>query len=451
MSVQHNFELPITTEKTLAEFIYYSFGVVIPNIKVCETHSTPWRAFCDSYFARYPVTVWKASRGFGGKSFLLALLGLVEGMTLKADVNILGGSGNQSRKVLSYTGAFLRSSSSPQGIIDSEIKTETRLANGSSIVALTASQKSVRGPHIPRLRLDEVDEMELAIMDAALGQTMSKPWVKAQTVMSSTHQYADGTMTEVLTRAAVKGWPLYEWCYRESMANGLGWLTKEEIDRKRNEVTQDMWDIEYELQEANPQSRAIVPEKVTLMFDKELGVYEGSLDQYIEAESPRPGATYVTGGDWAKERNDTVIITIRTDVRPRRVVAFLRTGRRPWPEMVQAYNDRMDRYPGAGGHDSTGVGSVVSDFLKHDVVSNEMSGKKRVERLSSYITAIENEEYVSPMIRTMFLQHSRASRDDLYGRGHLPDSISAMSSAHYACDFIGEVASPPQGLSSYRG
>ncbi len=451
MSIQHNFDLPITTEKTLAEYIYYSFGVQVPNVKCCEKHSTPWQAFCAAYFADSPVVVWKASRGFGGKSFLLALLGLVEGTTLKADVNILGGSGNQSRKVLSYTGAFLRSDSAPLGILDAEIKTETRLANGANIVALPASQKSVRGPHVPRLRLDEVDEMELAIMDAALGQTMSKPNIKAQTVLSSTHQYADGTMTEVLSRAIIKGWPIFEWCYRESMAKGLGWLPKEEIDRKRNEVTQDMWDIEYELQEANPQSRAIVPEKVEQMFNKDLGVYEGRLDEYIEAEPPRPGATYITGGDWAKERNDTVVVTVRTDVHPNRVVAYLRTGRRPWPEMVQKFDERLDRYPGGGGHDITGVGNVINDYLVHDAVENEMSGKKRTERLTSYVTAIENGDYVSPMIRTMYLQHSRASRDDFYGKGHLPDSVSAMATAHFAISFVGEISTQPKGLADYRG
>jgi hypothetical protein len=57
---------------------------------VCPGHSTPWRAFCDAYFARTPVQVWVASRGFGGKSFLLSLLGLVEALTLGADTNLLG-------------------------------------------------------------------------------------------------------------------------------------------------------------------------------------------------------------------------------------------------------------------------------------------------------------------------------------------------------------------------
>src|SRR4030042_802660 len=62
----------------LAAYIHDHFGVTLPNVQVCENHTTPWRAFADAYFARSPVTVWKASRGFGGKSFMLALLGLTE-------------------------------------------------------------------------------------------------------------------------------------------------------------------------------------------------------------------------------------------------------------------------------------------------------------------------------------------------------------------------------------
>jgi len=39
----------------------------------------------------------------------------------------------------------------------------------------------------------------------------------AQTVASSTHHNAVGTMTEILKRAAEKGWPVYKWCYRETL------------------------------------------------------------------------------------------------------------------------------------------------------------------------------------------------------------------------------------------
>ena len=72
MPTVHDFHLPITTEATLKEFVRVAFGVIIPDTQVCKHHTTPFRAFADAYFARHPVSVWFASRGFGGKSFLLS-------------------------------------------------------------------------------------------------------------------------------------------------------------------------------------------------------------------------------------------------------------------------------------------------------------------------------------------------------------------------------------------
>ena len=87
----------------------------------------------------------------------------------------------------------------------------------------------MRGPHPQRLRIDEVDEMLLAVLDAAHGQPMDRAGVQAQTVISSTHQHPDGTMTTVLQRAAARGWPVYQWCYRDTL-EPPGWLTQAQVD-----------------------------------------------------------------------------------------------------------------------------------------------------------------------------------------------------------------------------
>ena len=90
---------------------------------------------------------------------------------------------------------------------------------GNTITALTASQTSIRGAHPARLRLDEADEMRLPILEAAQGQTMDQGAVRAQTVIASTHQHPDGTMTTVLQRAAEQGWPVYQWCWQETQGH----------------------------------------------------------------------------------------------------------------------------------------------------------------------------------------------------------------------------------------
>jgi len=426
----HNFH-SIADEQNLKKFVQLAWGVKIPDVQVCENHTTPWRAFADAYFARDSVAVWKASRGFGGKSYLLALLGLTEAVTLKANVNILGGSGEQSENVHKYTQDFWNYEQAPKSLLVSDpSKRETKLVWGNYIKALQASQRSVRGPHPQRLRLDEIDEMALDIFDAAMGQTMATDDIAAQTVASSTHQNANGTMTEVLQRATEKGWPIMEWCHRETVQ---GWLMHSEVERKRSEVTATMWNTEYDLQEPSPGARAILPSAVATMFKQELGTFEGYNREYIEIEPPQEGATYSHGADWARKVDWTVIITIRRDTNPMRIVAFERTGRMPWPLMISRLDERVRRYGGYGNHDGTGVGDVVDAYSFAGLDPFIMVGRARSDLLTEYIAAIERQEIESPFIKFMHGEHKYASNEDVYGSrqgSHLPDTIAAGALAY---------------------
>lgn len=417
----------IQDEATLKDYLKEMCGVVIPDTQVCPNHSTPWRAFCDSYFALHPVVVWKASRGFGGKSFLMSLLGKTEAETIRADVNILGGSGEQSRRVLEHMRRFWDYVNAPRELLVGNVAREMRFVSGNMVTALMASQASVRGPHPQRLRVDEADEVKLAILNSAFGQTMSKPGIPAQTTISSTHQYADGTMTEMLRRAAKEGWPIHEWCWRETSAAD-GWLSQEEIVRKRSEVPESMWLTEYDLQEPAAGSRAILPNAVEAMFDRSLGEFDGEPNEYIEIEPPHPNGVYGTGADWARAQDWTIIPTIRFDVNPAKCVAWERTGRIEWPVMVAKFESRLHRYKGKSAHDATGIGDVIRSYLTNastrDVV---MVGRDRAELLTRYISACEHNEIVYPFIRFAYSEHKYASVEDVFGGGqshHLPDSIA---------------------------
>jgi hypothetical protein len=434
------------TDEELREAVLRLWGVRIPDVKVCEKCTTPWRAFSDAFFARSPVTVWKAARGFGGKSFLLALLGLTEAVLLKADVAVLGGSGEQAKRVHEYMGQWWALDSAPHGVLASEPSAmQTRLASGNTIRALMASSRSVRGPHEPRLRIDEVDELDVLILNAALGQPMSRNGVEAQTVLSSTHQYADGTMTEVLTRASANGWPVYRWCYRETM-EPHGWLPASEVERKRNEVPEAMWRCEYELDEPNPETRAIDSASVAAMFRRELGHFRGVLGEYVEIEEPvkavykdgelvTPAGHYGTGADWAKKQDWTVIITYRFDVKPARLVAYERMQRMPWPVMIARFDARCARFPGSAAHDGTGIGDVVDGVMGSAAEAFMMVGRARADLLSEYVAAVERGEFIAPHIDAMEASHRLASVDDLYGSGHPPDDIVAGALAYRAGSF----------------
>lgn len=426
-------EVPPSDVAELAEAIYRYTGIRLAAQAVCPGHTAPLKAFADAFFGRHRVIVWKASRGLGGKTTMLALLGHMETVLLGAEVTILGGSGQQSQRVHEAQDKFWRHPGAPLDKLVSEpTKYETRLTNGGRTVALMASTRSARGPHPQRLRLDEVDEIKLEILDASLGQTLSNRGIAANTVMSSTHQYADGTMTEVLRRAADRGWPVYEWCYRENHVSNGGWADDEQIEGKRSEVTAAMWAAEYELGEPSPGSRAIQPESVEAMFRAELGIFGGRPGEAIEIEAPVDGATYASGADWAKDQDWSIIWTFRTDVRPMRLVAYQRDGRKPWPLMVRILDDRLVRFPGLAAHDATGLGDVVDDLLTEDADGLKLSGRTRSDLLSEYIKAIEAGEVVAPRVDHAYAEHKYATLNDLYGSGHLPDSICAGALALYA-------------------
>jgi hypothetical protein len=411
-------------DQELKTFLFQTFGVRVPDTQVCPEHSTPFRAFADAYFARYGVAVWKASRGLGGKSYLLALLGHCEANVLAADVTILGGSGEQALRVIEYL----------QKLSGAEENTarRTMYASGGRVTALMASSKSARGPHPQRMRLDEVDEMELQILDAAMGQPMATQTIAKQTVMSSTHHYPDATFTEVLKRAEEKGWPVYEWCYKETSVELDGWLTDAEIESKRGEVTDAMWKAEYDLQEPSPEGRAILPEKVDLCFRKELGRFEGKAGEPIEIEGPQEGAKYAHGCDWAKSKDWTVIDTWRIDCRPMRRVAWIRLGRMAWPVMIRKFNERVEKYGGKACHDSTGIGGVVDDYQTVGAEAVVLTGQVRADVFTDYIAAIENGSIVSPAIRYCEGEHRYCTNDDLRGSGHPPDSFVAGAMAYRA-------------------
>lgn len=411
------------------------FQIKLPNVAVCQGHVTPWVAFHDAFFARVPVSVWKASRGFGGKSFTLALLALAEGIFLRADVTVLGGSGEQSKRVLESTSKLWEVDTAPRQVLAGNPGSEVqRLIWGNKIKALQASQSSVRGPHPQRMRCDEVDEMRVPILRSALGQPMSKGWVLSQVVLSSTHQYPNGTMTWALKEAAAKGWQVCEWCLHETM-EPHGWLSLAEVERKKAVMTTADWETEVELQEPSAVGRAFDQDKVREAFRAD-----------ITLEEPVDGALYSTGADWAKKVNHTVPVTIRYDVTPARVVAIQRTQKRPWPDMVKDFDSQAERYPGNAIHDNTGIGGVIHDLITVDAEPFNMVGRQRAELLSEYIAAIEKGDLIWPQdptndaLAAAKSEHVYATREDIYkgtkdgsGSAHLPDTISAAALAWRGC------------------
>lgn len=444
------------TDDELHAWVLAHLGINLPRLAVCEDHCAPFDAFADAYFARVPMSVWLASRGFGGKSFMLAALALTQAATLGVENIVLGGSAEQSENVVKYTDAMVGGEGFPAGLFANPTtgprrsrahseagltKARIRLSNGGSVLALAASTKATRGPHPVRLLCDEVDEMPLRILDAAMGQPMDKNGIESHTVLSSTHHYPDATFTEVLKRAEAQGWSVRRWCYRESL-QPHGWLSPSMVAKKRAVVTSAMWDAEYDLQEPSVEGRAIDTDAVEAAFDPALGTYAGDNGELIVLEDPDPAADYVTGTDWGRKRDWTIIGTYRVlsrDPIRLRLVAWQRMGRGPWPWMIGQHNARVATYGGIALHDRTGLGDVVEGYMETEAADLAggviLAGQIRHSIFSSYVVAIEAGRIEAPRIEFAYKEHRYATVDDLYRAGekfHPPDSFVSGALAHYA-------------------
>lgn len=431
------------TDEELYWLVKALWGHTIPRHKVCADHDAPFDAFATAYFNRAPQILIRGSRGLAGKSRLVSLLGLTYAAVHGADVNILGGSLNQSNNIHETIRDALEHKNAPRYLVQDESMTLIRLRNGARIRPLTASQKTVRGPHPPTLLLDEIDEMDPEILESAKGQPMPQRnreggLIPAQTVMSSTLQYADGTMMKEMKRFEEENLPIFNWCHLETSNPVDGWLDPDFIVQKKREVSAERWRVEYELGEPSIGNRAFDSEAVEATFslpaDEETMVkYKTGKDyEEYQFETYTETGEYVIAADWAKAQDFTVISVLDVTHMPARVVYWVKMRRRPYPVMIKIFNDLMQKFHAEAIHDATGLGGVVADYLDVRARGFLMTGEKRDNMLSEYINAIENGKVRAPRVMSFYKAHLYCSVEDIYSRAkefHLPDEVCSMALA----------------------
>jgi hypothetical protein len=417
------------------------WGHTIPRHKVCEEHQAPFDAFAASYFAEEPQILIHGSRGLSGKSRLMSLLGLTKAVVLGSDVNIVGGSLSQSINIHETMRDAWDSTHAPRYMVVSEGQQKVLLTNKAKIRPLTASQKTVRGPHPPNLLLDEIDEMDQAIFDAAKGQPMpQKNWlgqvIPAHTAMASTWQYPDKTFAAEYQRFKEEDLPIYTWCYKDTSNEIDGWLDPDFIEQKRREIPKEMWRVEYDLGEPSIGNRAFDTDAVERMFAANAGVEPRKINREYQEwvfEQYQTAEEYVIAADWAKEQDWTVITVWKCTKLPMQLVYYIQMKRRPYPVMIEAYNKLFRHYHAEGIHDATGLGNVVTDYLDDRVQGFQMRGEKRANMLTEYVSAVERDRVRAPKeVNKAYLAHKYCSVEDMYSSAkefHLPDEVCSSALA----------------------
>lgn len=437
---------PPITKTELWWVVKVLWGVSIPKLKVCCDHVSPFDAFAEAYFGNENNWVlWYGSRGTG-KSYMLAILALTKAVTLDVNIVLLGGSMAQSANVHEHVESLLLYRNAPTYAIARRIKTELLFKAGNWVRPIPASQTTVRGPHPHVTLLDEIDEMDKKVYDAAMGQPMRRPNAKGyevneMCVASSTWQNPIGTFQMVRDDALLKGLPIRTWCYREVLKtpdNPYGWMEPSFIERKRASVPAEMFRVEYDMGEPSGGSRAFDIECVQRYFVDMVPIREHhrSNDDEWVFEDPQRNGTYASGADWAKEKDKTVINVYRTDVEPHRQVYLRVINRRSWPEMVKIFNEVNNRYRASSAHDATGVGNVVHDLVDERVLRVLMVDQKRKDLLNEYVSAFEQGMYLMARCTSAYNAHRATTMDMIWagaaGGSHLPDEVAAAAIAHRA-------------------
>ncbi|MDD5641896.1 MAG: hypothetical protein PHX53_09620 [Syntrophales bacterium] len=166
-------------KEELLDFVEAFGGRKIPKVRVCPEHTPPAEYLTAAFFEEVQNCVCWASRG-SGKTLNGALATWLDAVFKPGcETKILGGSLEQSQKMYAHIKERFATPPFTHLVKGEMLKTLTRMQGGGSIQILTASSKSVRGPHPMKVRLDEIDEMHPEIYEAALFVPQTAKGIKA--------------------------------------------------------------------------------------------------------------------------------------------------------------------------------------------------------------------------------------------------------------------------------
>lgn len=276
------------TAGELHRFVRVVLGVDVPRVAVEGGNVGPFEYVCHAFFegveepdASSPprstpqrrrgegardCVVW-ANRG-GGKTMLGAVATLLDLMFKPGvQVRILGGSLEQSSKMYEHL-TTLADRPLVRGLLASQpTARRLELADGGAAAILAGSQRSVRGVRVHKLRVDEVEELDPAVWDAAQLVTRSSMcgdiWVRGTVEALSTMHRPMGPMSELVVSAsrrvlrwnaldvaarceawrACDGCPLWKDCGGR-LKEASGYLPVSDLIAQRERTSENVWEAE---------------------------------------------------------------------------------------------------------------------------------------------------------------------------------------------------------------
>lgn len=211
------FDTFLTGPDALHAWLRERLGIIVPREPVVAGHSAPFEYLCHAFFEEGPARdaiVW-ANRG-GGKTFLGALATALD-MAFKPgiEIRILAGSLEQAGRMHEHLVALFSREPFADLVEGRVTEKRIRLENGSRVELLAASQASVRGTRVQKLRCDEVDLFEPRLWDAAQLVTRSAQcgdvFVPGSIECLSTMHQPFGMMSRLVKEAQDGSRRLFTW------------------------------------------------------------------------------------------------------------------------------------------------------------------------------------------------------------------------------------------------
>jgi hypothetical protein len=190
-----------------------AYGVSVSDTAVCEGHSAPIDFLESWVYDRPSLSLVHGPRG-GGKSYLAAFATHLDSIIHdRHGTKILGGSASQSAQIYEALADFRECESlGKYNPFTTFNATSAQYETGSSVGFIAASPKSVRGPHVATLRLDEVDEIDSEIREAAMGMVMELRGVRPSVTMTSTWHRIGGPMATLVEEGKAGKFPVHSFC-----------------------------------------------------------------------------------------------------------------------------------------------------------------------------------------------------------------------------------------------
>jgi len=416
---------------------------------ICPDHQAPFSFVADVFLGRVlDAVVWSCRSG--GKSFNEALLTFLDShFRPKCSTTVLAGSLYQGKQVYDATLDFWDQPGWSRFLVGEPTKTETLLKNGSGYEVLTASQRSVRGPHPQRLKLDEIDELAPDLYDAALSQPLSKHGIQASTIMTSTMHRIFGLMQTVIEDRHKMGLTLYKWCWLEVVErcndvcenvgdeeskwfgkqcnlwetcqgrahDSVGYFPVEDVRKKKAQLDNETWESEWNVTRPTAKDMVYDPEDLEVATSAEIP-YESQYPSYGMVD---PGFVNPTAFCVAQERGDDVAVVaewywerVLLSERVRQIKKIYEDY-----DLKRIYTDAADR---------DFIEELRAAGMKVEAVSFGKYKAKCIEKIREYLkdrrlvisTACAN------LIREMFRLHYRKGEDIAKEDDHGPDALVAL-------------------------